>query len=70
MDFIKDNEDFANSFTTPQDWTVEWEVTANCNMVFSALRNTTYSSHKELEQRIEDTPDFLKESIRIRALIS
>jgi len=67
MDFIKDNEDFATSFTTPQDWTEEWEATANCNMVFSALRNTSYLSNKELEKRIEDAPDFLKESIRIRA---
>jgi hypothetical protein len=67
MDFIKDNEDFATSFTKPEDWTDEWEATANCNMVFSALRNTTYLSHKELEQRIEDAPDFLKESIRKRA---
>jgi hypothetical protein len=67
MDFIKDNEDFATSFTTPQDWTEEWEATANCNMVFSALRNTSYLSHKELEKRIEDAPDFLRESIRKRA---
>jgi hypothetical protein len=67
MDFIKDNEEFSTSFTTPQDWTEEWEASSNCNMVFSALRNTTYLSHKELEKRIEDAPDFLKERIRKRA---
>ena len=69
MDHIKEDEEYSTIYEDPDDWSIEWEATPNCNMVFSALRNTTYSSKKALEKHIEDAPAFLKESIRKRALI-
>ena len=69
MDFIKSDEDHATHYANPENWLEEWEASANCNVVFSALRNTIYDNESLLEELIAIAPDYLRPNIRKRATI-
>ena len=69
MDLIKSDEDYATNYSNPENWSVEWEASANCSVVFSALRNTIYDNERLLEELIAIAPDYLRPNIRKRATI-